>query len=221
MSSKDKILTAVKTNQPEFRELPPLPGSGTPAAAGQPAPDSPVSPEQLADKFISVLEAIGGTAYIVSGFDRIGSILHEQHPDAGRFVSGCPELTSLAETATRYEDPHSLENIDLAVLRAHFGVAENGACWITEDLMIERALPFITQHLALVIRKKDIVAHMHEAYERIAGLDSAGTSYGFATFIAGPSKTADIEQSLVLGAHGPRSMTVFLLDEEMSDAGFY
>jgi L-lactate utilization protein LutC len=37
--------------------------------------------------------------------------------------------------------------------------------------------------------------------------------YGFATFIAGPSKTADIEQSLVLGAHGPRSMTVFLLDE--------
>lgn len=228
MSSKDKILTAVKNNQPEFRELPPLPGSGTPASAGQPAGHSPASPEQLAsspeqlaNKFISILEAIGGVAYTVSGFDRIASIVHEQHPDARRIVSGCPELAALAETATRYEDPHSLENIDLAVLRAHFGVAENGACWITEDLMIERALPFITQHLALVIRKKDIVAHMHEAYERIAGLESAGTSYGFATFIAGPSKTADIEQSLVLGAHGPRSMTVFLLDEEMSDAGFY
>ena len=228
MSSKDKIVTAVKNNQPEFRQLPPLPGSGTSASAGQPAGNSPASPgqlasspEQLANKFISILEAIGGVAYIVSGFDRIASIVHEQHPDARRIVSGCPELAALAETATRYEDPHSLENIDLAVLRAHFGVAENGACWITEDLMIERALPFITQHLALVIRKKDIVAHMHEAYERIAVLESAGTSYGFATFIAGPSKTADIEQSLVLGAHGPRSMTVFLLDEEMSDAGFY
>ncbi|MNW08326.1 Lactate utilization protein C [compost metagenome] len=47
---------------------------------------------------------------------------------------------------------------------------------------------------------------MHEAYQKIA--DSV---YGFGTFIAGPSKTADIEQSLVLGAHGPKNMTVFIL----------
>jgi L-lactate dehydrogenase complex protein LldG len=209
MSSRDKILGAVKENQPEFRELPPVldpPVGGT---------------EQLAAKFVSVLEAIGGSAYTVSGFDRIASILREQHHDARRIVSGCPELASLAETGIHYDDPHTLEDIDLAVLRAHFGVAENGACWITEDLMIERALPFIAQHLALVIRKKDIVANMHAAYERIAAAETAGMVYGFATFIAGPSKTADIEQSLVLGAHGPRSMIVFLLDEEMSDAGFY
>ena len=50
---------------------------------------------------------------------------------------------------------------------------------------------------------------MHEAYDLIGDKD-----YGFATFIAGPSKTADIEQSLVLGAHGPKTMTVFLLDAE-------
>ena len=37
--------------------------------------------------------------------------------------------------------------------------------------------------------------------------------YGFGTFISGPSKTADIEQSLVLGAHGPKSMTVFLVED--------
>lgn len=210
MSSRDKILAAVKNNQPDLRELPSLPGTQT-----------PLSPDKPAEKFMNVLEAIGGSAYIVSGFGRVTSILREQHPDARRIVSGIPELAPLAETATHYEDPHSLENIDLAVLRACFGVAENGACWIMEMQMIERALPFITQHLALVIYIKDIVANMHEAYERIGDLEKAGTSYGFATFIAGPSKTADIEQSLVLGAHGPRSMTVFLLDEELSDAGFY
>ena len=211
MSSRDKILAAVKSNQPDFRELPSLPGSAS-------APDSP---EQLASKFVGLLEGIGGRAYIVSGFDRIAHILQEEHADAKRIVSGCPELAALAETPAHYDDPHTLENIDLAVLRAHFGVAENGACWITEDRMIERALPFIAQHLALIIQKKDIVANMHEAYERIADAEKDGMTYGFATFIAGPSKTADIEQSLVLGAHGPRSMTVFLLDEEMSDAGFY
>jgi L-lactate utilization protein LutC len=233
---------------------------------------------------MSVLGAIGGAVYIVSGFDSIATILREQFPkeEVRRIVSSCPELTGLTGTAAPFAtipdpnaDPHSLEDIDLAILRAHFGVAENGACWITEDLMIHRALPFITQHLALVLDRTNIVADMHQAYDRIAALEAAAAlnaaapaaaatpttgilsaplitrttasstvtptasipshtaaahtgphtpadpSYGFATFIAGPSKTADIEQSLVLGAHGPRSMTVFLLDDKISDAGFY
>jgi len=204
MSSRDKILATVKSNQPEAKELPPL--------------DLPVLPDttDAVQKFIAVLEAIGGSAYIVSGFDRIAVLVKEQFPDAHRIVSNCPELSALAEVPTRYDDPHLLENIDVAVLRAHFGVAENGACWITEDLLAERVIPFIAQHLALVINKKDIVRNMHEAYARIA--DAA---YGFGVFIAGPSKTADIEQSLVLGAHGPRSMMVFLIDEGTSDAGFF
>ncbi len=49
---------------------------------------------------------------------------------------------------------------------------------------------------------------MHDAYDIIADQE-----YDFATFIAGPSKTADIEQSLVLGAHGPKTMMVFVINE--------
>ena len=70
-------------------------------------------------------------------------------------------------------------------------------------------LPFICQHLVAVIDAQNIVATMQVAYDRIAG-----TQYGFGTFIAGPSKTADIEQSLVLGAHGPKTMTVFILHNQ-------
>jgi L-lactate dehydrogenase complex protein LldG len=208
MDSRDTIISAVKSNQPEPRELPPQhsgPGDGS----------------DLTPRFITVLESIGGNAFIVSGFDRIATILHEQFPDARRIVTGCPELAAFAETASRYDDPHSLENIDLAILSAHFGVAENGACWITESQMMDRVLPFITQHLALVIPRKNIVATMHQAYDRIGEIEAMGVPYSFATFIAGPSKTADIEQSLVLGAHGPRSLTVFLVDEQLSDAGFF
>ena len=216
MTSREKILSTVDANQPPQRELPPLPASG---AGGD-----------LSSQFITVLESNGGAAYAVSGFARVATILHEQFSGAGRVISGCPELASFAGTLSGNEDPHALEDIDLAILPAHFGVAENGACWITETQMLHRALPFITQHLVLVIRRRDIVADMHQAYDRIAELEAAGTSafpegaanhYGFATFIAGPSKTADIEQSLVLGAHGPMSLTVFLLDEQLSDAGFY
>jgi L-lactate dehydrogenase complex protein LldG len=217
MSSRDNILNAVKNNQPPLRELPSLPGGG--GGGG--------TTHALTERFISVLEAIGGVAYIVSGYDRVATILREEHPEAHRIVSSCPELAEWATAPSPGDDPHTFEDVDLAVLKAHFGVAENGACWITEDRMIHRALPFITQHLALIIDRNDIVADMHAAYDRIAALEAAGgnsaagTTYGFATFIAGPSKTADIEQSLVLGAHGPRSMIVFLLDTAISDAGFY
>jgi len=209
MSSRDKILGTVRGNQPEGKSLPSVtsPGGMTDLTGGS---------VDLSKQFVDVLEAIGGRAYIVSGWERIATIIKEEYTQQHRIVSGCKELAGMAEVKEGYEDPHTLENVDLAILEAHFGVAENGACWITEDRMIERALPFIAQHLALVIHKKDIVPHMHAAYQRIGQ-----AAYGFGTFIAGPSKTADIEQSLVLGAHGPCSMTVFLIDEELSDAGFY
>ena len=94
------------------------------------------------------------------------------------------------------------------ILRGSFGVAENGAIWLPGSAMLHRALPIITQHLCLILNKKNIVPNMHHAYSITTNqpLDDYGI------FIAGPSKTADIEQSLVIGAHGARSMTVFLLD---------
>lgn len=205
MNSRDKILSTVRNNQPAPRDLPAL-------------PEATSSTEDLAPAFITALESIGGAAYIVSGFGRVATILRELFPQARRIVTACPPLATFAESAAKGNDPHTLENVDLAILPAHFGVAENGACWITETQMIERVLPFIAQHLVLVIPRSSIVANMHAAYERIAALEAGD---GFATFIAGPSKTADIEQSLVLGAHGPMSLIVFLVDEQLSDEGYY
>jgi L-lactate dehydrogenase complex protein LldG len=208
MNSRDKILEQVKKNQPEMRELPALPLANAAATDHSPA-------------FVSMVESIGGHVYTVSGYERIATILQERFGNVRRVVTACPQLAGFAETGSRYDDPHTLENVELAVIPAYFGVAENGACWVTEMQLVERALPFIAQHLALVVRKEAIVGDMHAAYERIALLEAAGGAYGFATFIAGPSKTADIEQSLVLGAHGPVSLTVFLVDEGLSDQGFY
>ncbi len=101
---------------------------------------------------------------------------------------------------------HSLQDVDVAIIRAQFAVAENGAVWVTEEDLKIRVLPFICEHLVALVDKRNMVATMHDAYDKIGSAD-----YGFGVFIAGPSKTADIEQSLVLGAHGPKSMTVFIL----------
>ncbi|AEV33013.1 hypothetical protein Oweho_2037 [Owenweeksia hongkongensis DSM 17368] len=104
------------------------------------------------------------------------------------------------------DDPHNLEKLEVVILKAQFAVAENGAMWFDDENLPERILPFITQHLLVLLDQNEIVGDMHEAYERI-GLNS--TSFGL--FVAGPSKTADIEQSLVIGAHGAMSVQIILL----------
>lgn len=105
------------------------------------------------------------------------------------------------------EDPHELEDVHLAIGRGHFGVAENGAVWIDDRNLRHRVVMFLSQHVILVVPIAEIVHNMHEAYARISFAENH-----FGAFISGPSKTADIEQSLVIGAHGARSLHVILVD---------
>ena len=102
-------------------------------------------------------------------------------------------------------DEKDPDKVDMVVIRGQLGVAENGAVWIDEHDMQIRKLPFLTSHLVLVLEKAKILTDMHEAYKQV----DLGRS-GFGVFIAGPSKTADIEQSLVIGAHGPIEHTILL-----------
>ncbi len=105
-------------------------------------------------------------------------------------------------------DAHVLQGVSKAYLRGTLGVAENGAIWVSEPDMGNRLLPFITEHLVILINTSSLVYNMHEAYHKIQI-----NEFGYGVFIAGPSKTADIEQSLVIGAHGPRSLEVYLVGE--------
>ena len=99
-----------------------------------------------------------------------------------------------------------LEMLDYAFIKGEIGVAENGAIWLSDINCKNRLLPFICKQLCLVVAEKSIVANMHEAYQVIK-IDETG----FGVFISGPSKTADIEQSLVIGAHGALGLTVYIL----------
>lgn len=196
MSSRDKILSAIKSNQP-------------PPAAIAEINFSVGKDEDLQSKFIRILESIGGKGHPVKSYDEIQQLLTEDFEQSSRKISVGRSWPGFTENFSSTGDPHQLENVELAIIEAHFAVAENGAVWVTDDQMGFRALPFICQHLAVIVPGQNVFATMHDAYQFIEDRD-----YNFATFIAGPSKTADIEQSLVLGAHGPMSMTVFLIRQE-------
>ena len=124
----------------------------------------------------------------------------------GARVVSPEELENMFPGRRRYDstlDGLSLAEVEVLEIDGAFGVAENGAIWLTEESLPHRVAPFICQHL--VINVSEIVPNMHAAYERLGDVKS-----GFGLFLAGPSKTADIEQSLVIGAHGARSLTVII-----------
>ena len=195
MGSRDTILSKVKQAQPERIQLIDL-------------PDFEVRTDVI-ETFTAVATGIGTKVVEIKSLTEINDVLRAADRLEGRIISTLPELQHIADTvAFTSVDPHDLQDVDMAIIKGHFGVAENSAIWVTDELLGQRVVPFITQHLAIVINRNEVLANMHQAYDKIGGLQ-----YEFGTFIAGPSKTADIEQSLVLGAHGPRSLIVFILEE--------
>lgn len=158
----------------------------------------------LVETYRTSLQKNGGVLITDAAVD-INAFIQEKFPNTQNICSLVDRVKGNVDIQSIH-DPHVLNNVDVAIATATIGVAENAANWVTEKEVVHRALPFIAQHLILMLNKQDLVSTMHRAYERINM-----NNVGFGVFIAGPSKTADIEQSLVVGAHGPRSLTVFVV----------
>jgi L-lactate dehydrogenase complex protein LldG len=193
MSSREKILSQIKTNQPDYQEL-----------NVQFKFESVY--ENLYEKFAEILSFVGGKAIEVNSYEEIKTDIRVHYQDVANIATTIDELSELADFSLNVSDPHELEMLNLAIIEGDFAVAENAAIWVSEKHLPHRALPMITQYLAIVIHKSAILTNMHRAYERVKVNET-----GFGTFISGPSKTADIEQSLVIGAHGARGLVVYVL----------
>ena len=192
--NRDKILDNIRHNQPKQR----------------PPPDWDIDDlfEEcpLLETFTTTLERIGGAVVEAKSQAEAQAIIQQRFPNIRNCYSSVPEIATNTVELANVSSASDLDNLQLVVIRGLLGVAENGAVWIPEQAMGRRIVPFITEHLVVVLSRNSIVHNMHQAYKQIEGTEN---HYG--VFIAGPSKTADIEQSLVIGAHGPLSHTVILV----------
>lgn len=215
-TSKDTILASIRGNRPPAAGLPDLHHEWT-------------TYDDRRQQFISVLESVGGQAIVAQNNADFAEHLKQLpiHSESQKIASLVPGIESINVDLSSINSPHSLDDVDVAILPGEFAVAENAAVWVTDRNLQWRVLYFLCQHLVLVVPAAAIVDHMHAAYDRLTAPSERRGSPPpdpnhhstifiqpmFGTFISGPSKTADIEQSLVIGAHGPRSLTVCLLEE--------
>ncbi|WP_298366030.1 LUD domain-containing protein [uncultured Lutibacter sp.] len=160
----------------------------------------------LLDTFKSNVELVGGTIQELKKNENLTTEINKRYPKAKKIVGNSQTSDIGTIPISKETEPHQLENIDLAIIKGEFGVAENGAIWISEQDFPIRVLPFITNDLVIVLEKENLCLHLHDAYKKIAGRERS-----FGLFISGPSKTADIEQCLVIGAQGAMSLTVVLI----------
>ncbi|MDR1624744.1 MAG: LUD domain-containing protein [Tannerellaceae bacterium] len=191
MSTKNDILSNIRSHSGKTYAMPVI------------EPDA-IRYTDTAARFMEVLKSVGGSAIELQEGEDINARIMSLYPEARSIASNLPEIRIATINPDEIATPHLLNGTALAVVRGEIGVAENGCVWIPQNVK-EKAVCFIAEYLLILLDKNNIVSNMHEAYAKIGFND-----YGFGVFISGPSKTADIEQALVIGAHGAKGVVVFL-----------
>ena len=191
MSSRDDILASIRVNLPRVdRPLPAVPLFD----------DNP--PTSLLDAFKKSLHQMGGVFLDPPASGNSLAPVRAKIADAKTVCSTVPEIAGNCDIAG-IGAPQDLADVDFAIVRASFAVAETGSVLLSDADLHVNAVAYLAQHLIVLLDPADIVVNLHHAYRRPEFRDRH-----YASFHTGPSATADIEGVLIHGAQGVRSLFV-------------
>lgn len=191
MTSRDEILASIRANRPRLeRPLPAVPMFD----------DEP--PASLPAAFKASLERMGGVFLDPPESGDVLALVQDKIASATVVCSTVPEITGNRDIA-HVRAPQELADVDFAIVRAAFAVAETGSVLLHDRDLHVNAVAYLAQHLIVLVDPADIVVNLHHAYRR-----PEFRAGHYASFHTGPSATADIEGVLIHGAQGVRSLTV-------------
>ncbi|HEX3378311.1 MAG TPA: LUD domain-containing protein [Paraburkholderia sp.] len=192
MTTREAFLAKVRAAQPAARPRPDVPLFDAPGG-------------DLRARFAAALQAMGGTCVEAASASEVGDLMRERFGPAVSIASATTEVPG-TRAIDAQTDPASLQDVDVGVVRARFGVAETGSVWFSEREYVVNALGYIVQHLVVLLDPTQLLDGLQDVYRR-----DDFRSARYASLVTGPSATADIEGVLIRGAQGVRSLTVVWL----------
>lgn len=180
--------------------------------ARRPRHTRPAQDEELVARFVRKFESRAGTTERVASLAAVPATV-----DLYRAAKGLPARAAVGAALKDLAWPAELEihhgaagiAETLAVSRALAGIAETGSLMMASGPASPITHNFVPDDHVVVLDAGAIVGHFEEAWEilraRPEGMPRA------TNLISGPSRTADVEQTIQLGAHGPRRVHVILV----------
>lgn len=171
--------------------------------------------EDDVSRFISKLESVAATLHRVNSEAEVVTAIHgylQQYALPLQLVlAKSPVLDELDWPAEFMVEQRRAAGTDTTVLTEAFaGVAETGSLVLLSSMDSPTSLNFLPDNYLCVLRRDHIVRHIEDVWDRIR--QQPGHMPRAVNFITGPSRTADVEQTIQLGAHGPRRLHVILLE---------
>lgn len=175
----------------------------------------PVFDEPCAERFCAKLQAAQATVARVDSLDRVATEIESYLETSGagrRLVISGEELPRQIEWPDSIETEQRIASGDdrVSLTSALCGIAETGTLMLVSGEVNPTSLNFLPDYHIVVLRADQLVAHMEDAWDRLR--DEFETPPRTVNFISGPSKTADVEQTVEYGAHGPRCLHVILVE---------
>ncbi len=161
--------------------------------------------ENTIEQFIEMSHKVGSEVIEAKAGEDLNELIRKAYPEAQVLASNVKGI-KVDLNPDMVSEAQDLNGTDVGIVEGDIAVAENGCVWVPQT-MKERVVCFVSENLVILVHRNKIVNNMHEAYRRIHM-----TEYGYGCFISGPSKTADIEQALVMGAQAARGVTVIIVD---------
>lgn len=161
--------------------------------------------ENTIEQFIETSHKVGSEVIEAKAGEDLNELIRKTYPEAQVLASNVKGI-KVDLNPDMVSEAQDLNGTDVGIVEGDIAVAENGCVWVPQT-MKERVVCFVSENLVILVHRDKIVNNMHEAYRRIHM-----TEYGYGCFISGPSKTADIEQALVMGAQAARGVTVIIVD---------
>jgi L-lactate dehydrogenase complex protein LldG len=194
MSSREDILATIRANRPPLDRLLPA----------VPLFDE-ARPASLLEAFKDSLQQMGGLFLDPPASGDPLAPIRAKIANTKVICSTVPEISG-NRNITDVHAPQELADVDFAIVRAAFAVAETGSILLSEMELHTNAVAYLAQHLIVLLDSADIVINLHHAYRR-----PEFRNRHYAAFHTGPSATADIEGVLIHGAQGVRSLSVLPL----------